>query len=41
MIKARLEAEISELETEYVKLLDTKKQLPGNVNVSTLENYKK
>lgn len=39
-LKARLEAEISELEAEYAKLLDTKKQLPEKVDVSTLESYK-
>lgn len=39
-LKARLEAEIMELEAEYTKLLDKKKQLPEKVDVSTLENYK-
>ncbi len=39
-LKARLEAEIRELEAEYAKLLDTKKQLPEKVDVSTLENHK-
>jgi len=39
-LKARLEAEIGELEAEYAKLLDTKKQLSEKVDVSTLENYK-
>jgi hypothetical protein len=39
-LKARLEAEISELEAEYTKLLDKKKQLADKVDVSTLEDYK-
>lgn len=39
-LKTRLEAEISELEAEYTKLLDKKKQLPEKVDVSTLEDYK-
>ncbi len=39
-LKARLEAEISELETEYSTLLEKKKQLPKKVDVSTLENYR-
>ena len=39
-LKARLEAEIRELEEEYTKLLESKKQLPEKVDVSTLENYK-
>jgi len=39
-LKVRLEAEIRELEAEYAKLLDKKKQLPEKVDVSTLENYK-
>ena len=39
-LKARLEIKISELEAEYAKLLDTKKQLPEKLDVSTLENYK-
>ena len=39
-LKARLEAEIRELEAEYAKLLDKKKQLPEKVDVSTLANYK-
>jgi hypothetical protein len=39
-LKARLEAEISQLETEYTKLLNDKKQLPEKVDVSTLEDYR-
>ena len=39
-LKVRLESEISQLEEEYTKLLNEKKQLPEKVNVSTLENYK-
>ncbi|RZB36864.1 MAG: hypothetical protein SRB2_01664 [Desulfobacteraceae bacterium Eth-SRB2] len=39
-LKTRLEVEISELEAEYTKLLDKKKQLPEKVDVSTLEDYK-
>lgn len=39
-LKARLEAAIRELEAEYAKLLERKKQLPEKINVSTLENYK-
>ncbi|MCP4370826.1 MAG: helix-turn-helix domain-containing protein [Deltaproteobacteria bacterium] len=39
-LKARLEAEISDLEAQYTKLLDKKKQLPGKVDVSTLQDYK-
>ncbi len=39
-LKERLEAEIMELEAEYTKLIDKKKQLPERVDVSTLENYK-
>ncbi|MEA3380161.1 MAG: helix-turn-helix domain-containing protein, partial [Pseudomonadota bacterium] len=39
-LKTRLEAEISELEAKYTKLLDKKKQLPEKVDVSTLEDYK-
>ena len=39
-LKVRLEAEIRELEAEYAKLLDKKKQLPEKVDISTLENYK-
>jgi hypothetical protein len=38
-LKVRLQTEIMELETEYTKLLDQKKQLPERVDVSTLENY--
>ena len=39
-LKVRLESEIAELEVEYKKLLDIKKQLPEKVDVSTLEDYK-
>ena len=39
-LKARLESEISALESEYATLLDKKKQLPEKVDVSTLESYK-
>ena len=39
-MKVRLEAEISELETKYKRLLAQKKQLPEKVDVSTLEDYK-
>ena len=39
-LKTRLEVEISELEAEYTKLLDKKKQLPEKVDVTTLEDYK-
>jgi len=39
-LKARLEAEISQLEAEYTKLLNDKKKLPEKVDVSTLEDYR-
>jgi hypothetical protein len=39
-LKARLEIEISQLDAEYIKLLNEKKQMPGKVDVSTLENYR-
>jgi hypothetical protein len=39
-LKVRLETEISQLEAEYTKLLNEKKQLPSRVDVSTLEDYK-
>ncbi len=39
-LKVRLEVEIEQLEAEYKKLLNDKKQLPEKVDVSTLENYK-
>jgi len=39
-LKTRLESEISQLETEYTKLLKEKKELPEKIDVSTLEDYK-
>lgn len=38
-LKARLESEITRLEKKRTKLLETKKQLPERVDVSTLQNY--
>jgi len=39
-LKSRLESKINQLEAEYTKLLNKKKQLPEKVDVSTLEDYK-
>lgn len=39
-LKARLESEIHELERQYKRLLDEKRQLPEKIDISTLEDYK-